>query len=112
VDGGKFVPVAAGEEIVDLLAKQGRVDTSIAGKVGLDLAQSLAKLALSARRVATLMVIEADGDVDQGLEEQTLRAAAGDPELLQDFVALEEPAAIEQGDAVPECFFVHARIIL
>ena len=41
-------------------------------------------------------VVEADREVDEGLEEEASRAALRGPDFFPDFVALEEVAAVEE----------------
>src|SRR4051812_24809258 len=74
------------------------VDAFAAGQVWGELAESLAELTRRADGIATLVVIERDGEVDDGLEEETARSALVRPDLFEHFVADEEFAAVEEID--------------
>lgn len=98
-----------------MVAEGEGVETGEAGEVGVQLTEPFAKLALGAGAVAAPVVVEADGEVDEGLEEESLGAARGGPDFFENFVALKKLAAVEQVQAALEqagCFFAHARIIL
>jgi len=58
------------------------------------------ELAPRPQRIAALAVVEAHRDVNEGLEEQTARAALWSPSFLQHFVALEEFAMVEEVDSL------------
>jgi hypothetical protein len=92
----------AGEKAADVIAEGEGVQAGEVRDVGLKLAQSFAELALGARAIFALVVVEAYREVDQGLQEETLRAAGGGPDFFEHLVALEELAAIEQVEAAVE----------
>lgn len=106
VETGKFVHLLArrdpGEEAGNVVAKSEGVEAGKGGEGGLELAKSFAELALGAEAIVALVVVEADGEVDQGLQEETLGATRGGPDLFEHFVALEEVAAVEQVEAAAE----------
>ena len=74
------------------------------GQVGGEFAQSLAKLAGGADRIAALRMVQADREVDEGLQEEAARTALRGPDFFPDFVALEEAAAVEEVDPALEQF--------
>ncbi len=79
-----------------------RADALVGGEVGLKFAEALVKLAGCAEGVVALVVVEGDGEVDEALEEGAVGLGGGCPEFLEDFVAAEELAAVEEGDALSE----------
>jgi len=106
VEVRKFVQLFAGldpgEESGDVVAKGEGVEAAEGGEVGLELAKSLAELTLGAGAIIALVVVEADGEVDQGLQEEALGAPRGRPDFFEHLVALEEVAAVEQVEAAVE----------
>lgn len=85
-----------------MVAKGESVEAGEGGKVELEFAKSFAELALGAEAIIALVVVEADGEVDQGLQEEPLGAARRGPDFFEHFVALEELAAVEQVEAAVE----------
>jgi hypothetical protein len=79
-----------------------RADALVGGQVGLEFAEALVELAGCAEGVVALVVVEGDSEVDEALEEGAVRLSGGCPEFLEDFVAVEELAAVEEGDALLE----------
>ena len=67
--------------------------------------QSLAKLPRSARRVAPLLVIEPDRQVNQRLQKQAARTLLLCPGFFEDLMTLEELVAIEKLDTRPQWFY-------
>jgi hypothetical protein len=84
----------------------GGVDAFAVGEVGGKLAESLAELAGSTHGIASFGVVEANGEVNEGLEKEAPRAALGGPDFLPDFVAFEKLAVVEKVYAAFE-EFVH-----
>lgn len=82
------------------------------GQIGLHLLDAFAKLTCGADIVAIAVVVEADGEVDQALQEPAVGLLGRRPDLFEDLVAFEELAAVEQLDALlKEAFRVlHARL--
>ena len=74
------------------------VDAFAGWEIGGELAKSLAELAGSANGIASLGMVEADGEVNEGLQEEAPGAALRSPDFFPDFVALKIPPAIEQLD--------------
>jgi hypothetical protein len=72
------------------------------GQVTLDLAQAFHQLTACSCPVAPLMMIEADGKVNQALEKPPLRLPGRRPDLFKNLVALEKLAAVEKLDAAIE----------
>ena len=72
------------------------VDAFAGGEVGGELAESFAELAGSANGIASLGMVEADGEVNEGLQEEAPGAALRSPDFFPDFVALEKLAAVEE----------------
>ena len=61
------------------------------------------------------MMIEAHGEVNYALQKQASWAALGPPQFFQDFMALEELAAVEKLDTAleghgAECVRNHSRV--
>jgi len=79
-----------------------RANAAAGGQVGLEFAEALVELAGGSEGVLALVVVEGDGEVDEALEECAIRFGGGRPEFLEDFVAAEELAAVEEGDALLE----------
>ena len=77
-----------------------RVDSLTHRQVRGDLPQALAQLAGRADRIAALVVIERHCEVDQRLEEEASWPTLGRPDLLENLMADEELAAVEQVDSV------------
>ena len=82
------------------------VDAFARGQVGGEFAEALAELTAGADGIGTFRMVQADGEVDEGLEEEAARAALRGPDFFPDFVALEEAAGVEEVDAALE-EFVH-----
>ena len=86
------------------------VDGFAGGQVGGEFAQSLAELAAGAQRIAALVVMEGDGTVNEGLQEEAARTALRGPCRFPDFVARKKPAAVEEVDAAAEQLVHEAKI--
>jgi hypothetical protein len=80
------------------------IDAFAGGEIACEFAESFAELAGGADRIASLGVVQADREVDEGLEEEAARAALRGPDFLPDFVALEEAAGVEEVDAALQQF--------
>ncbi len=96
-----------------MVAEGESVEAAKGGEVGVELAESFAELTLGAEAILALVMVEADGKVDQGLQKEPLGAAGGGPDFFEHLVALEELAAVEQVEAVVEklgAFWAHATI--
>src|SRR3954447_2016790 len=78
------------------------IDTLALGQVRGELPQALGQLPRRSEGIAALVMIEGYGEMDQGLEEEAPRPGLARPDFLQDFVADEELAAVEEVDAVCE----------
>jgi hypothetical protein len=74
------------------------VDTFTLRQISGELLEAFPQLALGAHPVSLLMMIEAYGEVNHTLQKQTPRTALGPPQFFQDFMALEELAAVEELD--------------
>jgi hypothetical protein len=81
-----------------------RVDAFASGQVSGKFPQSLAELTGGANRIAALGVIQADREVDEGLQEKAARTTFRGPDFFPNFVALEEAAAIEEVNPALEQF--------
>ena len=81
-----------------------RVDAFAVWQVGGKFAQSLAKLAGGADWIAALRMVQADREVNEGLQEKAARPALRGPYFFPDFVALEELPAVEELDPVLQPF--------
>ena len=87
------------------IAMQARgVDAFAVGQVGGEFAQAFAELAGGAGRIAAFHMVQSNGEVDEGLQEEPSRAALRGPDFFPDFVAFEEVAAIEEVYAALEQF--------
>jgi hypothetical protein len=81
-----------------------RVDAFASGKVIGKFPLSLAELTGGANRIAALGVIQADREVDEGLQEKAARTTFRGPDFFPNFVALEEAASIEEVNPAIEQF--------
>jgi hypothetical protein len=72
------------------------VDAFAGGEVGGELAESFAELAGGSDGIASFGVVESDGEVNEGLQEEAARAALRGPDFFPHFVTLEELAAVEE----------------
>jgi len=77
-------------------------DSSPFRQVAVDLMEGFAELLCRSYRVVLPVMMERDGEVDQALEEPALRLDGGRPDLLEDLMALNELATIEEGAALVE----------
>jgi hypothetical protein len=78
-----------------MLLDRRRADATPFRKIVLDLTQALVELAGSAFGVAPLMVIEAHGEVNQGLQKPAFGLPGGSPNLFENLVAVVELATVE-----------------
>ena len=78
------------------------VDAFAVGQVGGEFAQSLAELAGGADRIAPFGVIQADCEMNEGLQKEAAGTALRGPDFFPDFMALEELASVEEVDAALE----------
>ena len=88
------------------------LDTFARRQVRREFGETFAKLQVCTCGVASLPVIEADGEMDQGLEEETPRALLVRPDFLQDFVAAEELLRVEELDGVGERTYHRLKVSL
>lgn len=79
-----------------------RADAVAGGQVGFELIESFVELAGGTERIVALVVVEGGGEVDEALEEGAVRLSGGAPEFLENFVAAEEFAAVEEADSLFE----------
>ena len=90
-----------------IAVEPGGIDGLAGGQVRGEFAQGFVELADGAPGVAALVVIEGYGDVNQGLQEEAVRAGFGRPGFLQNFVAGEEFAVIEEADSLVKQVLSH-----
>jgi len=78
------------------------VDAVPLGEIGLDFRNALAELAGRSDIVVVAVVVDADSEVDEALEEPAVWLPRGGPDFFQEFVAFEKLAAVEEVDALLE----------
>ena len=89
------------ERGLPLAIKLLRIDAVKHREIPRELPQSLSQLQLRSGRVALLMMIEANREVDQRLQEEPLDALSWAPYILERLVALVELLRVEQLYAAP-----------
>jgi len=79
-----------------------RINALREGQICGEFLQALAELADGALAIAALAVVEPDGKVNEGLQEEPPRPGLRRPSLFQDFVTPEKLAIVEELDSPPQ----------
>jgi hypothetical protein len=88
--------VKRSHEPLQLIEESLQVETCMDGQEGLQVAARRTRLHPRPVRVAPLIVIEGDGDVDHSLEKAAFRIGRAQPGPFQKFVALEVVPGVEE----------------
>jgi hypothetical protein len=98
--GGRGVGGEGVEAVADVVAEEGDVEGGEVGWVGLEFAEGGGEEAGGAEGVRALEVVEGDGDLYEGLQEELFGFGRGEPDALPVFVGGE----VFSGVVVVEAF--------
>ncbi len=91
---GRRIGAEEFEAGADVVAKEGDVEVGEGGWVGFELAESRSEEAGGAEEVVAAEVVEGDGGLDEGLEEELFGLGRSEPDAFPGFVGVEEVGGV------------------